>query len=157
MDKDGELSQYYLGTAQVRLQNLRYSPSSTETDDCTGCCISDLEHNLPVLITPSQYQESLASSSVSENTLYQIGLPPKISLPSLLELPCLHGRFRLEFAKKNGSNETDDWWSIDLYTSGEYYDRVVYLNDCLPSNIRTQCYDNSASPTLYDTFRSERW
>jgi hypothetical protein len=120
MDKDGELSRYYLGTAQVRLQNLCYSSSSTETDDCTGCCISDLEHNLPVLITLSEYHESLSSSSVSEHTLYQIGPPPKLSLPSSLELPCLHGRFRLEFAKKHESNETDNWWSVDLYMSGEY-------------------------------------
>jgi hypothetical protein len=127
MDKDGNLSRYYLGTAQVRLQNLCYSSSSTETDDCTGCCISDLEHNLPVLITLSEYHESLASSSVSERTLYQIGPPPKISLPSLLELPCLHGRFRLECAKKNDLKEADDWWSVDLYIAGECCNRVTYI------------------------------
>jgi hypothetical protein len=119
MGRDGELSLYYLGTAQVRLQNLRYSSSTTVSDDCTGCCFSDLEHNLPVLITPSEYREGLASSKVFEHSLYHIGPPPKLSLPSVLELPCLHGRFRLEFARKQESSRIDDWWSVDLYKSGE--------------------------------------
>jgi hypothetical protein len=124
MGKDGELSQYYLGTAQVRLKNLRYSSSSTISDDCTGCCISDVEHNLPALITSSEYYESLSNSNISKHTLYEIGIPPRLSLPSILELPCLHGRFRLEFAKKDDSNRIDDWWLVDLYRSGKCWYEV---------------------------------
>jgi hypothetical protein len=119
MGRDGELSRYYLGTAQVRLQNLTFCPSSIEPDDCTGCCISDLEHNLPVLITLSEYHESLTRSNVFEHALHQIGEPRKLLLPSSSELPCLHGRFRLESAKKADLSGSDNWWSVDLYESGE--------------------------------------
>jgi hypothetical protein len=120
MGRDSELSLYYLGTAQVRLQNLRYRTSAIESDECMGCCISDLEHNLPALITPFEYHQSLVSSNVSEQALYQIGPPPRLSLPEDLELPCLHGRFRLELAREGSSSNLDDWWSVDLYKSGEH-------------------------------------
>jgi hypothetical protein len=120
MGRNSELSLYYLGTAQVRLRNLYYSNSTTESDDCTGCCISDLEHNLPVLISYPEYEESLARSKVLEHRLYCIGSLPQLSLPNSLALPCLHGRFRLEMAKKDSVNRLDDWWSVDLYKSGDY-------------------------------------
>jgi hypothetical protein len=119
MGGDVELSRYYLGTAQIRLKHLSYCPSSIESDECTGCSISDLEHNLPVLITLSEYHESLARSGVLEYALYQIGPPRQLYLPTSSELPCLHGRFRLECARKADSSELDAWWAVDLYESGE--------------------------------------
>jgi hypothetical protein len=109
----------YLGTAQVRLRNLCYSSSSTKPDDCVGCCISDIEHNLPALISPSDYHDCLDGAGVSSDALYAIGFPPRLALPIDLELPCLHGRFRLETAKRNESQGEDDWWLVDLYSSGE--------------------------------------
>jgi hypothetical protein len=111
--------QCYLGTAQVRLRNLCYSSSSTKPDDCVGCCISDIEHNLPALISPTEYHDYLVSAGVSPDALYAIGFPPKLALPTDLELLCLHGRFRLETAKRDESQGEDDWWLVDLYSSGE--------------------------------------
>lgn len=118
MDPQLEKSRYYLGTAEVALQNLCYSHSSTETDDCTGCCIADEEHNLPALIAPSYLQQLLASSATPENALYQIGPPPRLNLPASVELPCLHGRFRLETSRQDGSSGLGEWWAVDLYSSG---------------------------------------
>jgi hypothetical protein len=110
---------YYLGTAQVGLQHLYYSPCSTKPDDCVGCCISDIEHNLPALISPSAYQDCLAGAGISSDALYAIGLSPRLALPTGLELPCLHGRFRLETAKRHELQGENDWWLVDLYSSGE--------------------------------------
>jgi hypothetical protein len=115
-----EKCRYYLGTAQVRLRNLCYSPSNAKPDDCVGCCISDIEHNLPILISPSEYHDCLIGAGISPDALYAIGLSPKLALPIDLELPCLHGRFLLETAKGFGSQGENDWWLVDLYSSGEH-------------------------------------
>jgi len=119
MNSKFEKCRYYLGTAQIRVLNLYYSASSTEPDDCIVCCISDLEHNLPALIDPSTYHDYLTSAGISSDALYAIGLSPKLSLPSTIELPCLHGKFRLETAKRDGPQGQEDWWLVDLYSSGE--------------------------------------
>lgn len=119
MDSRLEKSRYYLGTAQVALQNLYYSHSSTETDDCTGCCIADEEHNLPALIEPSYLHQLLASSATSESALHRIGPLLRLDLPASVELPCLHGRFRLDTSKQDSSSSRlDEWWTVDLYSSG---------------------------------------
>lgn len=118
MDYRLEKSRYYLGTAQVALRNLCYSHSSTETDDCSGCCIADEEHNLPALIRPSYLHQLLASSATPERALHQIGPPPRLDMPASVELPCLHGRFRLETSRQNGSSRLGELWVVDLYSSG---------------------------------------
>jgi hypothetical protein len=115
-----EKYRYYLGTAQVALQHLNYSPCSAKPDDCVGCCISDIEHNLPALISPSTYHDCLVGAGISPDALYAIGLSPRLTLPIGLELPCLHGRFRLEMAKRDESQGENDWWLVDLYSSGEH-------------------------------------
>jgi hypothetical protein len=120
MGRDTTLSQFYLGTVQVRLRNLCYNFSSIVADDCTGCCISDIEHNLPALISLSDYHDSLSRSEVPERMVYQVGSPPKLLLPDSFELPCLHGYFRLDLAKRDNLSTLDDWWLVDLYQSGEY-------------------------------------
>lgn len=122
-----ERFRYYLGTAQIKVLNLCYSAPTTDSDDCDGCCISDLEHNLPALIGFSDYQDCLTSASITADTLYAVGLSPKLALPKGVELPCLHGRFRLEAAKRGGSQSQDDWWLVDLYTSGE---GTIVLSTC---------------------------
>jgi hypothetical protein len=114
-----EKYRYYLGTAHVRFRNLYYSPSSTKPDDCVGCCISDIEHNLPALIRPSEYHDCLASAGITSDALYAIGLSPRLALPIDLELPCLHGRFRLETAKSDELQGENEWWLVDLHSSGE--------------------------------------
>ncbi|CAN9292934.1 unnamed protein product [Alternaria alternata] len=112
-----ERCRYYLGTAQIRLLHLRYRASSTEPDDCIGCCTSDLEHNLPALITSAEYWDCLAGAGVSPNALYAVGKAPRLALPSGVELLCVHGRFRLDAAKRDGSQSQEDWWLVDLYSS----------------------------------------
>jgi hypothetical protein len=114
-----ERCRYYLGTAQIQLLHLRYRASSTEPDDCIGCCTSDLEHNLPALITSAEYWDCLAGAGVSPNALYAVGKAPRLALPSGVELLCLHGRFRLDAAKRDGSQSQEDWWLVDLYSSGK--------------------------------------
>jgi hypothetical protein len=114
-----ERYRYYLGTAQVRFRNLYYSPSNAKPDDCVGCCMSDIEHNLPALICPSEYHDCLVGAHISSDALYAIGSSPRLALPIGLELPCLHGRFRFETAKRDESQGEDDWWLVDLYSSGE--------------------------------------
>jgi hypothetical protein len=122
-----EKYQCYLGTAQVRLRNLCYSSNSTKPDDCVGCCISDIEHNLPALISPSEYHDYLVGADVSPDALYAIGFPPRLALPTDLELPWLHGRFRLETAKGDESQGEDDWWLVDLYSSGENISILIVI------------------------------
>src|SRR5262245_6997103 len=80
-----EKSRYYLGTAQIAVQNLYYSEDQTESDACSGCCISDLEHNLPALVEPSDIYQAIASLKIPGNALYQVGPPPRLPLPSSLE------------------------------------------------------------------------
>jgi hypothetical protein len=120
-----EKCRYYLGTARIRLLNLRYSESSTEPDDCVGCCTSDLEHNLPTLISSSEYWNCLSDAGVSPDALYTVGKSPRLALPSGVELPCLHGRFRLDVAKRDGSQSQENWWLVDLYRSGK---RIALLS-----------------------------
>ena len=114
-----ERCRYYLGTAQIQLLHLRYRASSTEPDDCISCCTSDLEHNLPALITSAEYWDCLAGAGVSPNALYAVGKAPRLALPSGVELLCLHGRFRLDAAKRDGSQSQEDWWLVDLYSAGK--------------------------------------
>ena len=114
-----ERYRYYLGTAKIQLANLYYSTLSTEPDDCIGCCVSDLEHNLPALIGFPEYQDCLTRAGISPDALYTVGHSPRLPLPGSFKVPCLHGRFRLETAKQNRSQGQHDWWLVDLYTSGE--------------------------------------
>lgn len=122
-----ERFRYYLGTAQIKVLNLCYSAPTTDLDDCEGCCISDLQHNLPALIGLSDYQDCLTRANITTDTLYAVGLSPKLTLPKDVELPCLHGRFRLEAVKQEGSQSQDNWWLVDLYTSG---DGTIFLFTC---------------------------
>ncbi|EOA87841.1 uncharacterized protein SETTUDRAFT_39292 [Exserohilum turcica Et28A] len=119
-----ERFRYYLGTAQINVLNLCYSAPTTDLDDCEGCFISDFQHNLPALIGFSDYQDCLTSANITTDTLYAVGMSPKLTLPKGVELLCLHGRFRLEAAKREGSQSQDDWWLVDLYTSG---DCIIFL------------------------------
>ncbi|KAJ6284206.1 hypothetical protein J3E71DRAFT_171788 [Bipolaris maydis] len=112
-----ERFRYYLGTAQIKVLNLCYSAPTTDLDDCEGCCISNLQHNLPALIGLSDYQDCLTRANITTDTLYAVRLSPKLTLPKDVELPCLHGRFRLEAVKQEGSQSQDNWWLVDLYTS----------------------------------------
>lgn len=126
MAKISAFARYYLGTAQVRLCNLSYSTLGTESDDCTACSTSDLEHHLPALISLLDYGEILADTSIAEHTLYQVGESPKLELPADAELPCLHGQFRLNLAKKSNSDSTEDWWLVDLYNSGAHSRKLLW-------------------------------
>ena len=114
-----ERFRYYLGTAQICLLNLSYSASGSDPDDCVGCCISDVEHNLPALIDYPDYQDFLDGAGISTDALYAVGHSPRLVLRDDIQLPCLHGRFRLETAKRDRSRNQDDWWLIDLYSSGK--------------------------------------
>jgi hypothetical protein len=147
MDTDSNISRYYLGTVQVRLRNISYSSSSTEPDNCSGCCISDLEHNLPALITYSEYQQSLIDSAIAECTLYQVGQPPRLVLPTSSELPCLHGRFRIESAKKDDSDRLNEWWIVDLYITGK--DRWTVFDSLLTRNRVARSHKDSTSRTVW--------
>lgn len=119
MSKQLERFRYYLGTAQIRLLNLCYSASASDPDDCVGCCISDVEHNLPALIGYFEYQNFLDEAGISKHALYAVGYPPRLVLSGDIQLPCLHSRFRLETAKRDRSRNQDDWWLVDLYSSGK--------------------------------------
>ncbi|XP_014551494.1 hypothetical protein COCVIDRAFT_112713 [Bipolaris victoriae FI3] len=114
-----EKFRYYLGTAQIRLLNLCYSTAGSDPDDCVGCCISDIEHNLPALISNPEYQNCLNKAGISTHELYAVGNSPRLVLSGDIQLPCLHGRFRLETAKRDRSQDQNDWWLVDLYSSGE--------------------------------------
>jgi len=123
-----EISRHYLGTAQVRLPNLRYSSSSTEPDDCVGCCLSDLEHNLPALVSYAEYMTYLSNAGISLNALFAVGRAPRLALPSDVQLPCLHGHFRLEIAKRDEPQSEDEWWLVDLYSSGKKTARLPIVS-----------------------------
>jgi hypothetical protein len=115
---------YYLGTAWVNREHLRYVPDEMHPDECMGCCISDIEHNLPVLIKPEQLFDIVRESRVSENSLYHAVTHPTLILPQSLKLPCLHGYFRLKLAQNDpdlgpGHNQC----LVDLYDACTYSGR----------------------------------
>lgn len=114
-----EKFRYYLGTAKIRLVNLCYKTTDSDPDECVGCCISDLEHNLPALISYPDYENYLNEAGITTHVVYAVGCSPKLALPDGVQLPCLHGQFRLETAKRDTSQNQEEWWLVDLYNKGE--------------------------------------
>lgn len=105
----------FLGVAWIQVSHLKFVASAEQPDDCFGCCLSDIEHNIPAFIHPADYRKAISESKIDKASLYHIKLHPKLLLPPLLQLPCLHGRYRLENAKSKGDQD-QDWFCVDLYS-----------------------------------------
>jgi hypothetical protein len=123
---DAEACEFYLGTALVPLRNLSYLESDTYTDNCTGCCVKDVFHNIPTLIRTLDLQALLAESGTESRALHHVVNYPKLTCPESLSLFCLHGEFRLRTARGN-AHDPLEWWVVDLYSAG------IFTTLALPS------------------------
>lgn len=71
-----------------------------------GCLRLDPEHYVPALI----------SRSAVPRGLHPGGEPPRFNPEH--PVVCLHGRHRLEAARKIFTGDEDRWWVVDLYSRG---------------------------------------
>lgn len=113
---DAELYEFYLGSAYLPLNNLRYLESNSSPENCTGCCFTDAEHNLPTLIKNSDLENILKTNKVDSRRLHDIADYPKLSCIETIVFSCLHGDFRIKHGKT--SQSALSWWPVDLYSSG---------------------------------------
>jgi hypothetical protein len=116
MNDEYERNRCFLGTALIHLRHLRYLPDKQIQDNCVGCCMSDVEHNLPALVSRADYQSALTLSHLSTKDLHIVGSACKLTLPESVDLLCLHGDYRLANARKDTS-KAGEWWAVDLYDS----------------------------------------
>jgi hypothetical protein len=111
---------YYLGTAQVECQHLAYY-GDRESDECTGCSSTDLEHNIPALITIDDYQLAISFAQILAEALYTIGPALRLGLPEDAVLHCLHGQSRLRMRTiETAQGHAEPWLTVDLYSSSKF-------------------------------------
>ncbi|KAL2049567.1 hypothetical protein ABVK25_010146 [Lepraria finkii] len=148
---------HYRGSAKVKLKHLRFDTSAfldaknvtrlTQIFELEGCHRLDLEHRVPATIKENVLQSTLRLSNITTVDLMR-RIPPKLELPTDVELDCLHGKHRIAAAKKFLYLPDDKWWTVDLYA-----DR---LSHPLRRDIRED-YANSRNFCDGDIFRQIRF
>lgn len=123
-----EIETYFLGVARVQLFHLQYAERPDQPDDCIGCCVSDQLHHVPALIASCDLEKALGDSGTANHELYRVAEHPMLPLPRSMLLPCLHGKHWLCGPRAKGN--LDDWWTVDLYSSGTVVRQVPRLSAC---------------------------
>ncbi|KAL6712964.1 hypothetical protein ACLMJK_009519 [Lecanora helva] len=103
-----------------------------------GCHRLDPAHHVAALVSQEELDTLLACSNLSEATLTHTSHaegPPKARLNAGTRLRILHGRHRLEAARRYFS-PFEAWWTVDLYLDD--------MSQELVRSLREQ-YDNSAN------------
>ncbi|KAG9228681.1 hypothetical protein BJ875DRAFT_229273 [Amylocarpus encephaloides] len=130
---EGERRLKYKGTARIGLDVLFFrqdqprESNKRQADflvDCfrkEGCHRLPFCNHVPVIID----QESLDAAmqrlgKTADALLTNNKVPdyPLLEFPTSFHLKCLHGRHRIE-AGREFLDPGDDWWTVDLYLSGE--------------------------------------
>ena len=125
-----EKQRAYLGAIKYPLQYLEVEDDSVnprQTDPknikrllsifkLEGCCRLEPRNRVPVLISVAQYERLIERLPERGSTLKNCTIePPESTLAE--KLVCLHGKHRLEAARRYlGSGQR--WWIIDLYRDG---------------------------------------
>jgi len=71
-------------------------------------------------LDPEHYVPALISRSAVPRGLHPGGEPPRFNPEH--PVVCLHGRHRLEAARKFFTGDENRWWVVDLYSRGERVD-----------------------------------
>ena len=128
-----ERARAHRGIAKVRLTSICYETDSihgTRAIDASnvarlqkifelqGCLRLEPENNVPVLVLQDDLDAALKASSLQPEQLR--GYEPIALAFEAKSLLCLHGKHRLEAAKKYFEyiEFEDTWWVVDLYTHG---------------------------------------
>ncbi len=115
-----EKSRTFCGSVKIPLDKIRHeelpnNPRQLNKKNVTtllnlfrleGCLRLDPEHHVPALI----------SRSVVPQGLHPGAEPPRFNPEH--PVVCLHGRHRVEAARKLLTGNEDRWWVVDLYSEG---------------------------------------
>ena len=123
------LRNYFLGNAQVQLQNMDFAPGVRDFDKANvdrlvnifrleGCQRDDPTHFVPGLIA----REHLGPE------WQQLLEPQRLSLPTSVVMRCLHGKHRI-LAAKEVLPPHEQWWNVALYDEGEFEVEYLLLED----------------------------
>lgn len=123
----------FRGSARIHLKHLRFEDFTEDQNrlfldpknvarliqvfTLEGCLRLDIEHHIPAIVKERDLQKSLSVSNVVGGDLFKRGAPPELKFAADVTLICLHGRHRLEAAKKF-LLPGDLWWTVDLYSEG---------------------------------------
>jgi hypothetical protein len=126
-----EKSASYLGSAKVRLSNLRFdsdlqtSCRAINESNVTrleavfaleGCLRLEPDHHVPAIIPAEILSKALADADLTPAELLTLKEPPFLDISDNFLL-CLHGQHRIEAARRF-LGSYDDWWVTDLYSEG---------------------------------------
>jgi hypothetical protein len=80
------------------------------------CLRHEADNHVPALIAPHMLPESAQDSRVGRTLGNSVVKPQFFDPPELLVY--LHGRHRLEAARRFFDEESEQWWIVDLYSDG---------------------------------------
>jgi hypothetical protein len=85
-----------------------------------GCLRLHPQYHVPAIIAKEQLDEAVANTAASEDALlhHDPSKWPILIFPDGFRVQCLHGRHRIEAAKRYLS-VNDRWWVVDFYSPGE--------------------------------------
>ena len=153
---------HYRGRAKVNIHKLTFDdphlPGGRTLDhqnvvrlvqvfESEGCLRLEPEHSIPVLIEDDTLSRYLQSSGTSHAGLLDLRhIPPTLQLDGPDNLLALHGQHRIEAARRY-LDTFDQWWVIDLYSTG--------LSESSVLDLRTE-YSNARGFNDGDVFRHLR-
>lgn len=136
-DIERHKSSHFRGRARVSLEFLHFSEHSPRDLDSTnvqrlmgvyleeGIKRLQHEHHVPAVIGIEDLSNALQISDLSLVDLLNSSQSkmPRLSFPKGFRLICLHGKHRIEAAKRSGCLRGEDrWWTVTLYSEGTRYD-----------------------------------
>ena len=133
LEEDRKLSFY--GSARVDLDALAFERSPEcqisqpniqrlfSAFEKAGCLRLHPQYHVPAVITKEQLDGALTSAESPADALLSKDPEqwPLLTFPDDYRVQCLHGRHRIEAAKRFLSI-SDRWWVVDFYTSGQSHE-----------------------------------
>ncbi|EAS29514.3 uncharacterized protein CIMG_08260 [Coccidioides immitis RS] len=124
-------AEHYLGKAKIRIDCLEFEGNTSRARTIntrhishlanvfkSGCYWLRPENYVPALVNRAVLARSLELSSLRQRDLLRDGEPCELILPDGATLTALHGQHRL-LAAKEVLWPTDQWWLVELYSSGK--------------------------------------
>ena len=126
--------EHFHGRAKILLQSLDFSQSSArELDEenverllssfqLADCLRLDARYHVPAVIDHALLDQALAQAGASMNDLRSDDPTrwPTLAFPDGAVIECLHGQHRVAAARRY-LRKSDQWWVIDLYSSGKFF------------------------------------
>ena len=153
---------HFRGSAKITLQQLRFEGENvpggralnyknvdrlSTVFTSEGCLRLEPDHHIPVLIEQEKLDRALELSNVGQSDLLDFRrVPPTLSFDGLEPIFALHGRHRIEAARRF-LDPFDQWWVVDLYSTE--------LSTAAKVDLRTE-YSNERGFSDGDVFRHLR-